>query len=232
MTAVRGADGEPSRFVAIQRDVSERQRSEEARGLLLEELDHRVKNLFAIASAMVSITARSSATIAEMRDALRGRLDALAAAHALVRPAIAGSGSAGSGADLATLAAQVVRPHLPAEAKDAAALNGPEVALGATAATSFALILHELATNAVKYGAFSDPDGRLTITWRREADRLVLDWDETAPSAAAAAPAAQGFGSRLARSSATGSLGGGISYDWRPVGPLIRIEASIDRLSL
>lgn len=228
---VAGRDGAPSRLVATLRDVREQRRAEEARQLLVRELNHRVKNLFAVASGMVTMTARSSATVEAMSEALRGRLNALAKAHELIRPAINEDEAHEETTRLRALVEQVAAPHLDGAAPNQLTVDGPDIALTLTPATALALILHEFATNAAKYGALGTPDGRLAITWRVEGETLALRWDERVPGARLAEPQAHGFGSRLARSSATGQLGGEIAYDWRPEGVHISLRAPLARLA-
>lgn len=231
ITPVIVAGGAPTRVVATLRDATDRHRAEEARQLLLRELDHRVKNLFAVASAMVAMTARSAATVETMSADLRGRLGALAKAHELISPAISDEARAAETADLGDLVRQVTAPHLYGGAGSRAAIHGPEVALGLTSATSLALIFHELATNAVKYGALASDDGELSIGWTVAGENLELSWEEHVPDKELTAPDKQGFGSRLARTSASGQLGGSIDYEWRPHGVRIRLRLPLSRLS-
>ena len=93
------------------------------------------------------------------------------------------------------------------------------------------LILHELATNAAKYGALSAPGGQVRVAWRQSDDMLHLDWTETGGPAVTGPPTQSGFGSKLARLSATGQLDGAIEYDWTPGGVTIHLTAALDRLS-
>ncbi len=109
-------------------------------------------------------------------------------------------------------------------------LAGPEILLGPHAATSFALIFHELATNAAKYGPFRDNSGRLDISWQMEASSLNVEWKETVAKSEITAPTGEGFGTKLARTSATHQLGGSINYAWLPGGVTIKLTAATDRL--
>ncbi|MFN3613608.1 MAG: PAS domain-containing protein [Rubrimonas sp.] len=230
VTPVAAEADAPERLVANLRDVTDQRRSEEARQLLVRELNHRVKNLFAIASGMVAMTARTATSVEAMSAALRGRLAALARAHELIRPAISTEDGHDEVTDLRALAEMVVTPHLPSAASPQLRLSGPDVRIGLTAATSLAMILHELATNAAKYGALATEHGRLTVAWRIADSRLELDWTEHVTNATIAEPRSHGFGSRLARSSATGQLGGAIDYDWRPEGVRIALRIPVARL--
>lgn len=206
-------------------DVTEQHRAEEARELLLHEMNHRVKNLFAVAAGMVTMTARASSSVDEMSEALRGRLNALAKAHDLIRAAVLGEVRHDREVSLRSLVESILEPYAAAKPDPRIAVGGENFLLGGSSVTSFALILHELATNAAKYGALSVPDGRLSIRWKMSDGRLRLDWSETLPKVVVKPPAAQGFGSKLARISATGQLGGSIDFDWQPDG--VRIALAV-----
>ncbi|MBD3624105.1 MAG: GAF domain-containing protein, partial [Rhodobacteraceae bacterium] len=210
-------------------DISERKRAEEARQLLLRELNHRVKNLFAITSGMIQMTARNSTDVNEMATALSGRLMSLARAHELITTSITSNQTTVAPASLDALVSAVMDPHI-AERPEALHASGPEVEIGPTAATSVALILHELATNAAKYGALSTATGRVDLSWTRDDQRVTLTWRETGGPDLAGAPQRTGFGSQLARLSATGQLGGGIEYTWNPGGVEIVLTAALERL--
>lgn len=227
-TAVRDCSGEPLHVVLTCRDVTEHRKMEEARQLLLRELNHRVKNLFAIASGMVTMTARSADSVADMANKLKGRLLALARAHELIRSAITNDTDRHEQASLRELIAQILKPHL-GERTLAISISGPEVGLGVSAATSFALIFHELATNAAKYGALKSTDCHLEISWSLVEGDLELKWAEVV-AFPVSEPQHQGFGSRLAITSVTGQLGGSLAYDWRSDGVRIRLTAPLDRI--
>lgn len=230
VTPALGAQGAPVRLVAVARDVTEQQRAEESRQLLLGELNHRVKNLFAIASGMVTVTARSASNVAEMTSVLRGRLDALAKAHDLIRAAIKSESHEGEGASLEALVQEIIKPHIDPGAGKQIETGGAPFVLGVKATTALALILHELATNAAKYGALCAPQGRLKVSWVVENGRLELQWIECGSAGAPASGVREGFGSKLSRATATGQLGGAIRYDWYEDGVRIAIEAPVDRL--
>jgi two-component sensor histidine kinase len=228
--AFRDEQGRVIGLVGSSTDITARKRAEESRQLLVRELNHRVKNLFAVASGMVSMTARNAATVREMAEALNGRLLALAQAHELIRPAVTDQEASGSdGADLQELVTALTAPHL-LPGRDQLRTGGPAVKLGPSAATSLALILHELATNAAKYGALSVAEGSLEIAWRTDEARLMLSWRESNGPLIAAAPRRKGFGSQLARMSAGGQLGGSIEYAWSERGVEIGLTVPLDRL--
>lgn len=208
------ADDRPTGIFVEGTDVTDRALAAERRQLLLQEMNHRVKNLFAIVQAMIRATARSADTPAAMAGKLADRLAALAAANDLIGPGLEAE-SAAPETDFAALLAAVMRPH----AGDPARLSagGPAVTVGRAAVTPVALFLHEIATNAAKYGALSRSDGRVGATWSIDGGALRFTWTETG-GPAVTAPAGAGFGSTLVRRSVEGQLGGRLAYDWRPDG--------------
>jgi two-component sensor histidine kinase len=109
-------------------------------------------------------------------------------------------------------------------------VEGPEIVIGPNTATSLALVLHELATNAAKYGALSVSEGCLDVRWQAEGDQLSLSWQELNGPAIQAPPERNGFGSQLVRMSAGGQLGGSITYDWASTGVLIILRIPLERL--
>lgn len=231
VSAITNESGAPERLVAISRDVTELHRAEEARQLLVEELDHRLKNLFTVASGMVNMTARSARTPAEMAAALSGRLMAMSRAHDLIRSAVtARMAGAGESAPIGDLVQVVLGPHLSSE-RDKARIVGPPLQAGPKAVTSLALVLHELATNAAKYGALSTSEGSLEVTWAVADGQVLLTWRETGGPTLDGPPAKKGFGSQLARLGATGQLGGSINHDWQRTGLVISLEIPLQHLT-
>lgn len=209
-------------------DVTDRTLAEEKQTLILREMSHRVKNLFAIVLGMISSTARRAATPAEMAAALDGRLRALAAAHDLVRPDLDPAGPDGSRATLGRLIRTVVGPHLDEPGR--LATDGPDVELGEQAATAMALLFHETATNALKYGALSVPGGRVEVAWTTASGTLELTWAERG-GPEPRAPSKLGFGSLLVERSVTGQLRGRLKRTWRPDGLLKEVSIPTDALT-
>ena len=175
------------------------------------------------------MTARTATSTAEMARTLTGRLTALARAHDLIRPAITQDVRYAASADLYDLVKAVLSPHLSSE-ENQIRIDGTRIEIGPTAGTAFALIMHELATNAVKYGALSVPEGRVEIAWKMIENQLTFSWAETGGPLITDMPERVGFGSQLSRVSARGQLGGDIAFDWQPAGLQIRLTASLDRL--
>ncbi len=210
------------------RDISSRKRAEESRELLLHETNHRIKNLFALASGLVSLTAHSAATPQEMKVSLNGRLAALAASHDLTGPHTGQSPEVQT-SNLHELLTAISKPYVSHETGQIR-IGGPPVHLGSTAVTSLALALHELATNAAKYGAFSTTGGLLDVAWRLVDDHLLLMWVETCEGAVGSPPAHFGFGSKLIRTSIEQQLDGSIDIDWKTSGVEIALKLPLARL--
>lgn len=211
-------------------DVSERRQAEEAQQLLMRELNHRVKNLFSITAGMIKMTARHANDVEEMSSSLTGRVIALARAHELISSSITSGHSHETPSSLHSLIEVVLEPYIEGR-PGVLDLAGPPVELGPTSTTGFALILHELATNAAKYGALSAATGKLQVAWDVEGDELTLDWKETGGPKVAGPPKQTGFGSRLAQLSATGQLGGGIEHLWQQGGVEVRLTAAAGHIA-
>jgi len=225
--------GDASRAVSISgviSDVTERHASEEAQQLLTRELNHRVKNLFAIANGMVSMTARTAKDPKEMATALRGRLSALSRAHELVQPVPGAGQIAGPEVRLAQLIEAVLEPYKQS-GQSRILVEGPDVPVGSNTTTSLALVLHELATNAAKYGCLSRPEGQLVIRWTLRDDSADLLWTESGGPAIEEPPSFEGFGTQLSQRSIAGQLGGALSREWRPEGLQVHMTLPLDRLA-
>ncbi|MCY7338650.1 MAG: PAS domain-containing protein [Sphingomonas bacterium] len=230
--AFRIDDEAHRRVGVIFADISHRRQAEERQGLVLKEMDHRVKNLFAIVGGVVTLSARSATTPQDMIGIIQGRLGALASAHVLIRATNSGSG-AKQKSTLDALARTILSPYTDAAIDGRAVrvmFEGPELAIGGDAVTCLALVLHELATNAAKYGALSTPRGRIHISWTVDKNKLRLTWAERGGPPVSGAPKREGFGSLLARRSVNGQLGGELAFDWDPAGLTVHLSALAERL--
>jgi len=183
------------RQLALQsiRDITDRKAWEERQRMLRRDLGHRLKNTLAVAWAIAHQTMRSHSTPEEFVPSFQGRLEALASAHGLL------SDSNWEGADLAELVRKLVAPYV-VEGSSRYRLEGEPVVLSAELATPFGLVLHELATNAVKYGSLSGPDGMILMKWRlnlQDGERILeFIWEEHG-GPAVEEPAKHSFGSAL-----------------------------------
>ncbi len=197
------------------------------------EMGHRVKNLFAIIAGMIRVSARAALTPQEMSEILSGRLLALSTAHAVVRRTFDEKGIASQIAELSEIVPIILRPH-EVEGGSGTALfkiEGPPVRLGERATNGVALILHELATNAAKYGALKDAKGTVDVRWWYESERLHLTWQERGGPAIDVAPSKKEFGSTLVKSTVVGQFAGALNYDWHIDGLLVTLSVPVKNLS-
>ncbi len=177
--------------------------------MLLAEFNHRIRNLFTVFMGMVRMTARNADDVASMSEALTARLLAMDVAQRLVTPSASGPQIIGELANLSKLAALVLEPY----ESSSITIGADPTAVGPKAATAFALIFHELATNAVKYGALSDPDGTLNVDWHVDDDTLVVTWSETSDAIGetrfdTTGSKGSGFGTTLLKLNIEQELGG------------------------
>ncbi|WP_431299095.1 sensor histidine kinase [Tabrizicola sp. BL-A-41-H6] len=210
-------------------DITDRKQAEEGNELLAGEMSHRVKNLLAIASALTKITMRSSTSIEDMSKQLTQRLMALGRAHDLVRPLPRDQGKAALLGDLLTV---LLSPY-----DDDGAFAGrirvavPRMGIGEAAATNLALVLHELATNSVKYGALSVETGTLDISGSLAGEDVQIDWTEHGGPEAVAPRNGDSYGSKLISQTIERQLGGSMQYDWLGTGLIVTILIKAARLA-
>lgn len=182
--------------------------------MFAREMSHRVKNFFAVTNSLVRMTARHAASKEEMVENLLGRLAALSDAHALAQDHHTADDQ--ETVPLRTVVETVLRPYRKP------VVQGPDIELTPSATSSLTLILHELATNAAKYGALSSPGGSLTVAWEMASEQLLLNWIEKTGTQIGSPPEKMGFGTTLIRSIITG-LGGSIENNWKAEGRSVRI---------
>ena len=219
--------------VALRMLQTEHQLEEALAGqaLLTKEMSHRVKNLFAVTDGMIRLSARSAATPQDMAEILSGRLHALASAHSLVSHHLHEVGYRPRASSLHAVLSAVLAPYeTAASVSPRVVLAGPDVPCGDRSINGLALVFHELATNAVKYGALSAPQGQISIDWRTESLALVVTWTETGgpltePSAH------QGFGGSLIQKTITGQFTGEADYTWRATGLRAVFRLPLERLA-
>lgn len=200
---------------------------------LTMEMSHRIKNLFAMVDGLVRLTARGAESKEQMARDLSARLQALSDAHSLVRPGLNNAGPASTASDLCELVALILRPYCTGNGHSGARFytNGPTIGCGARATNSLALVIHELATNAVKYGALGVDGGHVDVKWEIRAEQLVLTWIERDGPIIEGQPDAAGFGSALAGKIVVRQFGGVLNYDWRPDGLAVTITLPLEELS-
>ncbi|MGA7387713.1 MAG: response regulator [Pseudolabrys sp.] len=189
-------------------DITDRKRAEERQILLAEEVDHRARNVVAVVQSMMRLTRAD--TIDDYIAALDGRIGALSNAHRLL------AGSRWEGADLNRLVEEEFAPYRVAD-NERVSSQGPVVLLPPATAQTIALALHELATNAAKYGALSADTGRVELTWHTEPGKLELVWAESG-GPEITSPNRRGYGSRVIVAGIEHQLGGMVKFDWQPDG--------------
>ena len=199
---------------------------------LTKEMGHRVKNLFAIAEGMVRMSARTAETKEEMTRSLIGRFHALARAHGLIRRSFSIQQDTQRLTDLAALLEMIVAPHeRPGAMLSRFHIEGPSVACGEHAINGIALVFHELATNAAKYGALLSDGGEVDVRWAEEEDDLVFHWVERGGPHIAAAPEISGFGSKLLQDTIRRQFSGGFDHDWQPGGLNVTVRLPVKNLA-
>jgi two-component sensor histidine kinase len=209
-------------------DVTQRKQAEEANELLAGEMGHRVKNLLQIATALTHITSRSAVTKEDMAQELANRLMALGRAQDLIRPAAGGKNQATLMGDLISV---LLAPYDEKDASVRIRVSVPKISVAERAATTLALVLHELATNSTKYGALSVASGTLDVSCNADDDEVAVTWTERGGPPVVAPAMVEGFGSKLVQRSMAAELGGTIAFDWAPEGVVVTLRMSKDRLA-
>ena len=217
VSPVRNAEGKIVGASKIARDVTEQKRAQEQITTLAREAEHRSKNLLANVQAMVNLSQADN--LGDLRKAIEGRIQALANVHSLF------VATRWIGAELATIARQEIAPYS-ATGDKRVQIDGPEVLLEPNAAQAVAVILHELATNAAKYGSLSVSNGQIDLKWSHEPDRrLILRWTETG-GPAVRPPTRKGFGGRIIEQMIAQQKGE-TRFDWRAEGLLCEITLRV-----
>ena len=194
-------------------------------------MHHRIKNSFALAIGVVTLGARSAESPKAMVEAMRQRLGALARAHDLTLTSVAErDDKSHRSTSLGELAQTILAPYIDPKRPDRIQLRGSEVEIGGSSYTSIALLLHELATNAVKYGALASEKGRVDIEWQVDGNEIRVRWEERGGPRLTGTPSSEGFGTRLAGATIVGQLGGEIERDWNPEGLVLRLRLPIESL--
>ena len=219
-------DAQPIRVIGTVLDVTDRKQAEERQSILMAELDHRVKNILANISAIANLSSKRPASVDAFVKALDARIQAVARAHALLRR------DSWIGIEIDSYVREILAPFIVARGKNFI-IEGESLSLLPRAAQSLALVLHELATNAAKYGALSIADGVVRITWSRVNEPSTRDirltWEEIG-GPKIKKPAGQGFGSTVIRASAH-ELGARLSYEFRPEGVFFALEAQMEQIT-
>jgi two-component sensor histidine kinase len=213
----QGADRKPVAIAGASRDLADVKRSEELQRLLVNELNHRVKNSLATVQSLVTQTLRTAVDVGAARQAIEARIISLAGAHDLL------TSRSWSGADVADVVARAIAPFTANRFMS----GGPSVDLSPKQTLALALALHELATNAAKHGALSCADGRVAIAWTAHDGHLYLTWRESG-GPAVTEPSRRGFGSRLLENGLFRDLDGETRLEFAPDGVRCTITAALE----
>ena len=206
------SSGLAAHVMGIAYDITDRKRAEELAVLMAREVEHRAKNALALVSSLLRMT--KADTVGQLAQVMDGRVRALSRTLSLLGQ------SRWKGASLADLVRDAIKPFELAEddARQAVTLDGPNVTIDVDAAQPVSMALHELATNAAKYGALSVRGGSLSVRWQVEDGQVILRWTERDGPPLSGPPAATGFGSRLIGMLFEGQLKGTVSKQWLPAG--------------
>ena len=215
----------------IARDITERHQAQEMQRILIGEMQHRIKNVFALAGSLVSLSAQRVETKEELVQEVRGRLRALASAHQLTVPALNTANSEVRHSTFRSTVAVLLQPYLGEEDAARITMQGPDLVFARKAITPVALLINELVTNAIKHGALRDPSGTITVTTAQEGDRISIHWDETHDHMSDVTDFGEkGFGSTLARLAVEQQLGGTLLREWHEGGLKVTVTCAADNL--
>ncbi|WP_188130581.1 PAS domain S-box protein [Neomesorhizobium albiziae] len=220
ISPLRNGEGRVIGASTIARDMTERRRADEHRKILIDELNHRVKNTLAVVQSIASQTLGRASTMEEARAAFGARLINLANAHDVL------TRESWVGASLREIVSDTIKPH--AGGENRFDVDGPNVQLSPTAALAMSMALHELSTNAAKYGALSAESGHVGVVWSIDEEgedrRLVLRWEESG-GPEVIPPERKGFGSRLIERALASELDGEVRVQYEPSGLVCTINA-------
>lgn len=207
---VRNEAGEIVRWIGTCTDIDDAKRAAEQNELLSRELSHRIKNIFAVIVGLIGLSARRDPAVQPFARELSSRVTALGRAHEFARPHSDMSKPDFGEASLHSLLRELLTPYDVARFQ----IEGVDTSIDDRGATPIALLFHELATNAAKYGALSEPAGAVSVSIKRDGDDIVLDWIESGGPKLMAAPTHRGFGTQLAEMAVVNQLGGAIEREW------------------
>ncbi|MFX0541513.1 sensor histidine kinase [Roseovarius sp. S4756] len=223
---VRGADGEIVRWYGTCTDIHKIKQAEEQRQLMLAEMNHRVKNSLAMVHAIVSQTLRQADDLEDAKASIQSRIGMMSRAHDRLVQSVWTETRIGEVVDAA------LSPHRTGQGRFE--ITGPDIPIGSKQALALTMALHELATNAVKYGALSNAQGRVRVAWSvqpgEDGEVFRFGWSESG-GPPVAAPRRQGFGSRMVEQALAGYFNGAAELDYDPRGLLFNLEAPVSGLT-
>jgi PAS domain S-box-containing protein len=227
---IRDASGHILRWIGTCTDIHDSRLAAEERELVAQELSHRIKNIFAVLTGIVSLSARGQPEVKPFAEQLRQRIFALGEAHDFVRPQNYLSTSQAGQGTLSALVTRLMRPYEGENGENRVRYSGEDTIIDDAAATPLALLFHELATNAAKYGALSRPEGWTSLSGRSENEQFHLTWKEHGGPEVIEPSRLSGFGSKLIELSVSGQLRGEIERFWEKDG--LRVELSLPLAAL
>jgi two-component sensor histidine kinase len=223
---IRGAI---TRWIGTCIDIDESKRNVQQTELLSRELSHRIKNIFAVIAGLIGLSTYRDPVNEEFGNRLAGRISALGRAHDFARPHSERSMVYGGLTGLEGMLAELLSPYR-GVAGERIQISGEDIPIDERSATPIALVIHELATNAVKYGALSDYEGSVEVTISQDQDNVVVGWKETGGPPVTEPPSREGFGTQLSDISIRDQLGGNIERKWLPKGLEVTLTIAASRL--
>lgn len=226
---VRDEDERIVRWIGTCTDIDATKRQHELTEIMSRELSHRIKNIFAVVSGLVALSAEEHPEAATYAKELRGRILSLGRAHEFVRPHSEESAPGQAASTVHMITREILAPY-PALSSGHITISGEDVPVDETGATPIALTIHELATNAAKYGALSVGEGSVAIETECDGAAFTIRWTETGGPPVLGEPTKLGFGIQLADLSIVEQLGGTIERHWHASGLVVAITVPRVRL--
>jgi len=227
---IRDAQGLITRWVGTCTDIDDAKQAFDQNEILSRELSHRIKNIFAVIGGLIGLSSRQHPQARDYARELQGRVVALGKAHEFVRPHSDESAPQIGASTLHTMLRDLFAAY-PALGEGRLRITGTDVPIDDRGATPIALVFHELATNASKYGALSVAEGEVDIDTRWENNQLCIDWRERGGPEISGAPEREGFGTKLAHLSIAQQLGGSIDRRWNREGLEVAMCVPQNRLT-
>jgi PAS domain S-box-containing protein len=226
---MRDADGGILRWLGTCTDIHDQKNATEERELVAQELSHRIKNTFLVISGLIGLYARTDPTARPFADDMRERILALGRAHNFIRPHSRASCPDAMPVTAHALFAELFAPYRMDDVSRIK-VSGDDCPVDERAATPLALLFHELATNAVKYGALSSPDGTVLMTTARDADAYRIDWREHGGPEIDDRSHVKGFGTRVSQLTVEAQMGGTIERHWRREGLTVAVTLPLEAI--
>jgi PAS domain S-box-containing protein len=226
---VKDMSGNIIRWIGTCTDIDDAKRDAEQTELMSRELSHRIKNIFAVIGGLIGLSAMRDPANTSFAKILSGRISALGRAHDFARPHSEQSKPAGAFTGLHGLIGEIMKPYRAGEG-EGVMIAGDDVPIDDRSATPIALVLHELATNAAKYGALSTAGGVINIGIEHSDELVRIIWRETGGPPVTETPQHSGFGTQLSQVSIQDQLGGSIHRDWNKEGLVVTLEINATRL--